>query len=302
MATDAPRDPEELSASSAPIRAEIDPATRMGAVHLTVADLGSSVAYYTQSIGLTVKSESPGTVVLGSAGADLLSLVEVPDARPADGHSGLYHFALLVPERADLARWLAHAARDKVQLTGLSDHFVSEAIYLNDPDRHGIEIYWDRPRTTWEGQVAERLTSTALDVTGLLGELPDPTAAEFGGLPDGTTMGHVHLRVADVTAAVAFYRDVLGFGLMAEMGQSAAFLSAGGYHHHLGANIWESRGAGQGPAGSAKLTQVTVVLPDEAARNRAAARVADSGQEPRITSAGVLVTDPSGNPVALVSA
>src|SRR6185312_9800435 len=139
------------------------------------------------------------------------------------GYSGLYHFALLVPERTDLARWLAHAARDRVPLVGLSDHFVSEALYLSDPDGHGIEIYWDRPREVWEGQVAERMTTLALDVDSLLGELEDPRSEPFDGLPAGTVMGHIHLKVADIPSTREFYRDALGFGLMAQLGAQAAF-------------------------------------------------------------------------------
>ena len=133
-------------------------------------------------------------------------------------------------------------AGSSVPLVGLSDHFVSEAIYLSDPDGHGIEIYWDRPREVWEGQVFERMTTLPLDVQSLLGELSDVSAERFSGLPDGAVMGHVHLKVASIPETVAFYRDVLGFELMAQVGEQAAFLAAGGYHHHLGANTWESAG------------------------------------------------------------
>ena len=149
----APRDPEELEASSVATSAEISPQTSLGAVHLTVADLERSIAYYRQSIGLELLRKGDGSASIGAAGHELLVLVELPGAAPSDGRTGLYHFALLVPERADLARWLAHAGRDHVQLVGLSDHYVSEALYLRDPDGHGIEIYWDRPREVWQGQV-----------------------------------------------------------------------------------------------------------------------------------------------------
>jgi catechol 2,3-dioxygenase len=206
-----------------------------------------------------------------------------------------------VPERADLARWLAHAARDRVPLVGLSDHYVSEAIYLSDPDRHGIEIYWDRPRELWEGQVGQRLTTEPLDVDSLLGELDDPAAELFDRLPAGTGMGHVHLRVASIPETVAFYRDVLGFGLMAALASQAAFLAAGGYHHHIGANSWESAGASPPPPGSATLRYATIVLPDRAERDRVVARVANSGQEPEERPEGALVRDPSGNPLVLTS-
>ena len=309
-----PRDPEEVTAAGAPAHAEIAAATRMGAVHLTVSDLERSLAYYESVVGLKVHERGGGRALLGADGEDLLVLIEQPGARPSRGYCGLYHFALLLPERADLARWLAHAARDRVALVGLSDHFVSEAIYLSDPDGHGIEIYWDRPRELWEGRVAERMTTLPLDTSSLFAELAapvsgsldpggepvDPLEAPFDGLPAGAVMGHVHLCVADIPRTIAFYRDVLGFALMASVGGHAAFLSAGGYHHHLGANTWESAGAGQPPGGSAALRQVTIVLPGTVERNLVVARVADAGYELRHLEEGALVHDPSGNPILLV--
>jgi catechol 2,3-dioxygenase len=282
-----PMDPEELTAADAPVRADMPPDTRMGAVHLTVADLDRSLAYYETQIGLRVHARDGGRAQLGTGGEDLLVLTEEPGAKPADGYSGLFHFALLVPERIDLARWLAHAARDRVPLSGLSDHFVSEAIYLSDPDHHGIEIYADRPRELWEGLVGQRLTTLPLDTDDLLATLDDP-AAEFDGLAGGTVMGHVHLSVADVEQTIGYYRDLVGFGLMAQLGDQAAFLSAGGYHHHLGGNTWQSAGRPYAPEGYARLTQMTIVLPDAAARDAVAERLG-----------GVKVSDPSGIPVAL---
>ncbi len=283
-------DPEELTAVGAPVRADLPPETRMGAVHLTVADLDRSLAYYDTQIGLRVHARAEGRAQLGTGGEDLLVLTEEPGAKPADGYSGLFHFALLVPERIDLARFLAHAARDRVSLSGLSDHFVSEAIYLRDPDHHGIEIYADRPRERWEGQVGTRLTTLPLDTNDLLATLDDPLSEPFDGLASGTVMGHVHLCVADVEQSVGYYRDVVGFGLMAQLGDQAAFLSAGGYHHHLGANTWQSAGRPYAPEGYARLTQMTVVLPDDAARDTLAERLG-----------GANVLDPSGIPVGLAS-
>jgi catechol 2,3-dioxygenase len=279
--------------------ASIPATTRMGAVHLTVGDLDRSLDYYGRDIGLDVLAREEGRASLGAGGAELLGLVEEPGARPAAGHTGLYHFALRVPERSDLARWLAHAARERVPLVGMSDHFVSEALYLADPDGHGIEIYHDRPRDVWEGKVGSRLTTDPLDVGSLLGELDDPSTAPFDALPAGTDMGHVHLQVADISEAVAFYKDVLGFALQAELLGSAAFFGAGGYHHHVGANIWHSRGASPAPAGTAALRRATIVLPDAEARDTVAARVAESGQEPEAGEDGVLIRDPSGNKLLL---
>jgi catechol 2,3-dioxygenase len=297
-----PRDPEELEVTRAPVEAELSPSTTVGAVHLTVAELGRSLDYYREAVGLEVLDRGPGRASLGAGGRELLGLVEEPLARPAPGHSGLYHFALLLPERVDLARWLAHAAHDRVPLIGLSDHFVSEALYLSDPDLHGIEIYWDRPREVWEGQVAARMTTLPLDVESLLGELEEPSAEVFEGLPGGTVMGHVHLKVARVADTIEFYRDVLGFALMAQLGSYAAFLSAGGYHHHLGANTWESAGVLVSPPGAAALRHATIVLSDEAERDLLLERVERSGQTPQQGPGGPMIRDPSGVALLLTTA
>jgi catechol 2,3-dioxygenase len=298
----APRDPEELGTTTEPAHPGIADATTLGAVHLTVSDLARSLDYYRSEIGLAVREDGGGEASLGTPERELLHLVEQQGARPADGHTGLYHFALLVPERRDLASWLAHAARDRVGMTGMSDHFVSEALYLRDPDHHGIEIYWDRPRELWEGQVFERMTTLPLDVDAILGELDDPASAPFDGLPGGTIMGHVHLRVAAVDDTVRFYRDTLGFALMAQLGPMAAFLSAGGYHHHLGANTWESAGAAPAPEGSATLRHATIVLPDAAERDRVVNRLAGAGIDAADVDGDALVRDPSGNALALTVA
>src|SRR6185295_18042867 len=167
-----------------------------------------------------------GRASLGT-GTEVIRFREEPGARPADGYTGLYHVALLVPDRVSLARWLAHAARGRIALEGLSDHAVSEAIYLRDPDRHGIEIYADRPREQWEGRVLELMTTAPLDTNDLLSELEDPATEPFDGLADGIVMGHVHLRVAEIEPVVDFYGG-LGFELMAQLGHQAAFLAAGG--------------------------------------------------------------------------
>ena len=270
---------------------EIAPDARMGLVELSVSDLDRSLAYWQDAIGLRLLSRENGNAELG-ADKPLVRFVEEPGARPADGFTGLYHVALLVPDRVSLGRFLSHAAREQVPLEGLSDHDVSEAIYLRDPDRHGIEVYADRPRERWEGQVFERLTTLPLDAASLLDEAGP---GEFDGLPDGTTVGHVHLRVRDVDETIGFYRDVLGMGLMAQLRDTAAFLSAGGYHHHVGANTWETRGAAPAPEGTARLRYSTIVLPDEAERDRLAAAVGAAEER----EDGLLVRDPSGNGILL---
>ena len=275
----------------------IAPTMTMGMVELTVSDLERSLDYYERVVGLPTLERGAGRALLGADGRELLVLVEEPGAKPSVGHTGLFHFALLLPDRVSLARWLAHAARDRVRLTGASDHWVSEALYLRDPDRHGIEIYADRPREVWEGKVASGMTTLPLDVDGLLGELEDPAKEPFDGLPAGTTMGHVHLCVAAIPPVVEFYRDRLGFDLVAGWGE-AAFLSAGGYHHHLGANTWESRGAPPPPPGTAALRHATIVVPDAAERDRVLERV-DEVEE---LDGEPLVRDPSGNALVLTPA
>jgi catechol 2,3-dioxygenase len=294
-----PLDPEELGTADGQVHGDISPATTLGAVHLSVADLERSVSYYRTVVGLDVIEQASGRAALGAGSTPLLVLVEEPGAVPADGYTGLYHFALLVPERADLARWLVHAATERLELTGMSDHFVSEALYLRDPDGHGIEIYWDRPRELWQGQVAQRMTTLPLDVDDLMATLG--SSSEYAGLPADTVMGHVHLRVAEIDETVAFYRDVLGFALMAQLGPRAAFLAAGGYHHHIGANTWESAGATPAPPGSATLRYATIRVPDEAGRERLLERLAGAGQDAEATDAGLLVRDPSGNGLVIVA-
>ena len=231
-------------------------------------------------------------------GRGLVRLTELAGVRPVGRHTGLYHFALLLERRADLANWLAHAARDRVALVGLWDHFVSEALYLSDPDGHRIEIYWDRPRETWEEQVGARMTTLPLDVDSLLGEV-EAESDPYTGLTAGTVMGHVHLKVAAIPETVAFYRDALGFGLMAQLGTQATFLSAGGYHHHIGANVWESAGASPPPPDEAALRHFTILLPDQVERERVADRLSRLGRAPQETDAGVVARDPSGNQLVL---
>jgi catechol 2,3-dioxygenase len=222
---------------------------------------------------------------------ELVRFVEEPGARSARGYAGLYHVALLLPTRSDLANWLAHAGRDQVGLEGLSDHAVSEAIYLRDPDEHGIEIYADRPREQWEGRVMELMTTVPLDVENLFGELEEPRVP----LPEGTVVGHTHLCVAEIGPTVDFYRDVVGMDLMAQLGPMAAFLSAGGYHHHIGANVWESRGRPQAPPGTARLLSATILCDSEPELEGVAARAGAEAHE-----GTVHLTDPSGNSLALM--
>ena len=276
--------------------------TTVGAVHLTVADLDRSIAFHRDVLGLSLGDRDGATASLVAGDETLLVLTEEPGARPVSGHTGLFHWAVLLPDRQDLARWLTHAAAAHAPITGMSDHFVSEAIYLRDPDGHGIEVYADRPRDTWrwqDGQVA--MGTVGLDTGDLLATIgPHPAEEPYDGMPLGTTMGHVHLHVADLVDTESFYRDVLGFDVTVTIPGQATFLAAGGYHHHLAGNLWAGAGATPAPPGSAALRMATIVLPDSAERDRVAARVADTGQDPQTVEGGVLVRDPAQNGLLLV--
>jgi catechol 2,3-dioxygenase len=267
----------------------------MGPVELSVSDLERSLEYWQNEVGLQVlarprPSDGASRASLG-VDTELVRLVEEPGARSARGYAGLYHVALLLPARRDLANWLAHAGRDQVGLEGLSDHAVSEAIYLRDPDEHGIEIYSDRPREQWEGRVMELMTTRPLDVDDLFGDLEEPRVP----LPEGTVVGHTHLCVSEIEPTVHFYRDALGMDVMAQLGPMAAFLSSGGYHHHVGANVWESRGRPQAPGGTARLLEATIVADGEAELDHVAARLDAEARDGRLA-----VRDPSGNSLSLV--
>jgi catechol 2,3-dioxygenase len=270
---------------------EIASATRMGPVELSVSDLERTLDYWQGVVGLRILARDSGRASLGTD-IELVRFVEEPGASSARGFAGLFHVALLLPTRRDLARWLAHAGRDRVALEGLSDHAVSEAIYLRDPDEHGIEIYADRPREQWEGRVRELMTTLPLDVDSLFAELDEPRTE----LPDGTVVGHTHLCVSDVADTVHFYGDELGFEVMAQLGPMAAFLAAGGYHHHIGANTWESRGRPKAPAGTARLLEATIVVPDAGELEHVADRL-----EVDVEDGVITVEDPSGNPLLLTA-
>jgi catechol 2,3-dioxygenase len=276
----------------------ISPEAGVGAVTLSVDDLDRSVGYYTEAIGLAPIGRDVDRAELGAGGRTLLRLVERPGARVAPGSTGLYHFALLVPSRVDLARVLAHLVGDRVPLTGAADHLVSEALYLSDPDGHGIEIYRDRPRAEWVHRADGGLevATLPLDARGLIGELED---SNWEGLSAGTRMGHVHLRVADIADAVRFYAHVLGVPERARM-PGAAFFGAGGYHHHLGANVWESRGGSPAPEGALGLIETELRVPDEAARGEVLGRLDAAGVPIGGEDGRPVVRDPSGIAHALV--
>lgn len=276
----------------------LDPRTNLGYVQLTVRDFREALPFYREVLGFQLHRQSGSTAHLGAGGADVVRLVENPEARPAPRATGLYHFAVLVPSRLELARSLRRLAETETPVQGFADHFVSEAIYLADPDGNGIEIYRDRPRAEWyDARGQFRMGTAPLDVEGVLREL-DERAPAGEGLAPGTVLGHMHLKIANVTREEAFYRDVLGFDTMAKM-HSAAFVSAGGYHHHLGMNTWESAGAPPPPPDAAGLQYFTVQLPGGVALATVADRVRRAGLPLEETDEGLVVRDPSQNAVVL---
>jgi catechol 2,3-dioxygenase len=275
---------------------------QMGRVALSVADLARSIDFYMQVPGLQVRERAGETAVLGARERDLLVLHAQPGARRARGVTGLYHFALLVPSRRELARTLRHLAATGYPLTGFADHAVSEAIYLSDPDGHGIEIYRDRPRAEWEypnGRL--KLTTDPLDLDSLLGEL-DGAEEAWRGLHPATRMGHVHLHVAHIPAAEQFYVDRLGFELMARYGSGASFVAAGGYHHHLGLNTWAGVGAPPPGPEMARLLWYEMQLPDEAALAGLVGRLRARGTAVAAAPHGYTLRDPAHNQILLSAA
>lgn len=276
----------------------IHPATHMGTVTLRVADLDRSLAFYAQVVGLHPLTRTATSATLGGTeGLPLLTLHAVPGLAPSpERATGLYHFAIVLPSRPDLGRALARLAAAEIPV-GQADHLVSEALYISDPDHHGIEIYWDRPRDTWSyANGAVRMATDPLDLRAILAEGADLT---WDAVPAGTRMGHVHLKVGDIPQAQHFYHDILGFDLMATM-PSALFVSAGGYHHHLGMNIWHSRGASPSPATAASLQSFEVVLPDAEALAQVTARLAAHGIATQPGRDFVAVDDPWHNTLLLV--
>jgi catechol 2,3-dioxygenase len=270
----------------------------MGQVSLTVANLERSLAYYQNNIGLKLQQREGDTALLGANGTSLLRLQELPGAKLTRRATGLYHFALLVPSRLELARTLKHLAETQTRIDGASDHLVSEALYLSDPDGHGIEIYRDRPRRDWYDATGNfKMDTIRFDVDGVLGELNDE-AEPWQGLHPDTTMGHVHLQVADVEAATRFYVDVLGFDFMTSYPQ-ASFISAGGYHHHLGMNSWMGAGSPPPPAAAARLLAYEILLPDTAALDQVANRLDTAGVKTEEQADGLAIRDPSQNRAVL---
>jgi len=275
----------------------IDPGTRLGPVRLTVADLDRARAFYRRALGLQELEGGDGLAVLGTAPdrplVELAGSVAAPE-RPRRS-TGLFHLAILVPSRAELARSLRRVLDAGGSFTGASDHLVSEALYLDDPEGSGIEIYRDRPREEWtRDEDGLRMATLPLDVEGVLREMP---ASPDEGMPEGTTMGHVHLQVRDISEAEAFYSGVIGFDPTVRGYPGALFVSAGGYHHHVGLNTWGTAGAPAPPEGSRGLSRFEIVVPAAGEVARIEDRARAAGHEAHRADGGVLLRDPSGNRV-----
>jgi catechol 2,3-dioxygenase len=272
----------------------------IGAVGLWVRDLDRTAAYYRDVIGLNLIERKNGVARLGAGSFALLELSERSELAADDPRAaGLYHTAFLMPTRADLARWVAHIARERTPITGASDHGVSEAFYLDDPEGNGIEVYADRPAQAWnwsDGQVA--MPTKALDVRGVLAELGDGAQdAAFSGAPDGLRIGHIHLRVGDLDPAERFYRGAIGLDLTRRR-HGAAFLSSGHYHHHVAANVWHSAGA-QRREERAGLAWFSIVAADAETFAAARTRLAEAGAPARPGPDGIETEDPWGTRIRL---
>ena len=285
----------------APAGHRLPDSTHIGRVRLQIADLDRSIAYYESVIGFRVLGRAGAVAELGAQNDDrvLVELHEKRGVRPAArrGLIGLYHYAILLPDRAALGRFLQHLS-DLGARAGMSDHFVSEAIYLSDPDGLGIEVYADRPRSAW--RVEERqlaMTTAPLDVDDLI---QASAGQPWTGAPAGTTIGHVHLYVRDIDQAASFYHDALGLDKVVWNYPGALFLSAGGYHHHLGTNTWAA-GAPTATDDDARLLDWELVLPDDADIHRVAESLQAHGFPAVVGDREAVTHDPWGTQLRLVS-
>jgi catechol 2,3-dioxygenase len=276
-------------------------ATRIGRVRLQIASLRRSLDYYTRVVGLHVLSATESSAALGAHGdsAVLVELSERTGVRrvPSRGLLGLYHFAILLPDRPALGRFVEHIGRLGVR-AGTADHAVSESVYLTDPDGLGIEVYADRPRERWQANGSELyITVEPLDLHSLVN---DAAGEPWAGMPAGTIVGHVHLSVGALDAAAAFYHSGLGFDKTAWGFPGALFLAAGGYHHHLGTNTWAA-GAPAATDDDARLLEWELVLPDAEAVTHAAQSIAGAGYRMTADGADRIALDPWGTPLRLRS-
>ena len=279
------------------------PPPHIGRVALAVADIERSIGFYTDVIGLSLLAREGNDAQMGAGTEPLLLLHGQAGLSRVRRATGLYHFALLLPSRADLGDALQHYVAVNAPISGFADHAVSEAIYLTDPDGHGIEIYRDRPREEWafaNGKL--RMTTEPIDFEGVIGAATGRAqGGVWRGLPPGTMMGHIHLQVAQIEATERFYIDLIGLDLIIRYGPSATFLAANGYHHHLGANVWAGAGLPPAPDNAARLLWYEIRQPDAAAVDAIAARLEAAGYPFSRAADGLHVVDPSGIVVRLTN-
>lgn len=274
--------------------------THLGRVRLQVADLGRSILFYENVLGMRVLERSADSLSLGTHGEDreIVHLHQLSSARPVPrrGLLGLYHFAILLPDRASLGRFVAHLAETGVY-AGMSDHLVSEAVYLTDPDGLGIEVYADRPRDAWRYDERQlQMATNHLDVDDLV---RSARGERWTGMPPGTVLGHVHLYVDDIDKAEAFYHDALGFDKVVWSYPGALFMSAGGYHHHLGTNTW-AKGAPPATDADARLLEWEIIVPTQKNADEAAKNVTAAGYDAKPENGEWILTDPWGTSLRLV--
>jgi catechol 2,3-dioxygenase len=277
-------------------------ATRLGHVWLQVSDLARSLTYYEQILGLRVLARDTESAVLGTVEGEkpLVRITERKGARPVPQHGrlGLYHFAILLPDRASLGQFALYLAEIGAR-AGASDHLVSEALYLRDPDGLGIEVYADRPRSTW--RAVDRQLAMATDPLDFEDLIKAAGNERWKGMPAGTTMGHVHLHVGDLEEAAKFYHVALGLDKMVWSYPSALFLAAGGYHHHLGLNTWAGPHAPRPTEDDARLIEWRIILPVEKDARATAESFGATGYQVREEGAEWVATDPWGTSVRLVT-
>jgi catechol 2,3-dioxygenase len=273
---------------------------RIGMVTLRVRNLDLVTNYYRDVIGLTVMQRTATGARLGAGGVPLLDLsLRAGAAAEARNAAGLYHTAFLMPTRKDLARWLVHAATNKVPLSGFADHLVSESVYLDDPEGNGIEVYADRAPESWKwdgGAVA--MATDPLDIDNLL-TLTNPRVADYAGAPDGLRIGHMHLRVGDLEQADRFYGGAIGFDPTRKR-TGAAFLSSGRYHHHLGINVWQSAGAGRRDDAATGLAWFSLEVASEEMLQAQEQRLRQAGAAAAAITNGFETADPWGTKVRLI--
>lgn len=273
-------------------------ATRLGQVRLQVANLDRSLEWYDRVLGLRAANSASGSSVLAAAdGTPLVELVERKDARPGgmERRLGLFHYAILLPSRASLAAFAEHVDDVGIQV-GASDHLVSEAFYLSDPDGLGIEVYADRPRESWQRINRELVMATEpIDIRGLLAEPHDA----WSGMPRGTTMGHLHLHVGDIKQGSDFYSEALGLDRIVLRYPGALFMSAGGYHHHLGTNTWAGPTARPAREDDAQLLEWNIIVPDGGEVEEASRSIEGAGHDVKREGAALVARDPWGQQLRL---